>query len=190
MTSVYVLGLDPGFASIGYTVYKLGTPDEVVRMGLIRTEKSSAKRNVRASEDNLERARTIAEELQALLKEFDIRLICAETMSFPRNSSAAAKMAMCWGVMAALSLQHSIPVAQATPQEVKKAVTGQKDASKEDVQAALKKRWALEALVEEIPPSKQEHPFDALAVVIACSGSEVFRFARKMVVASCEASTA
>ena len=72
---------------------KLGEKLQPMKMGVIRTEKSSAKRQVRASEDNLDRAKEIAEEIQKLVKDYNIQLICAETMSYPRNSSAAAKMA-------------------------------------------------------------------------------------------------
>ena len=195
MSPVYVLGIDPGFASVGYVVVNIASENLTpVKMGLIETVKSANKRNVRASEDNLERAKEIADALQKLIKDYNIRLICAETMSYPRNSGAAAKMAMCWGVIAALAHQHSIPVTQASPQEVKKAVCGKKDASKEEVQAAVAARFPVVAAHDKdgdgilnVAKSKQEHPYDALAVVVACSTSEVFLFARRM--AKCEAST-
>lgn len=186
--SLYVLGLDPGFASIGYAVVELASM-QPVQAGVIRTKKSDAKRNVRASEDNLERAKEIAEEIQGLLKQYDIKLVCAETMSYPRNSAAAAKMAMCWGVLAGISQQHGLPVAQATPQEVKKAVCQKRDASKEDVQKAVTKLFpSIGGLLDDTPRSMWEHPHDALAAVVACASSEVFLLARKMA-GPCEAST-
>lgn len=179
--TTYVLGIDPGFASIGYAVVRLGQTLDVVRAGVIRTQKSSAKRNVRASEDNLERAKEIAEEIQGLLRDFDVKLVCAETMSYPRNSAAAAKMAMCWGVIAAVAHQHGLPVAQATPQEVKKSVTGKKDASKEDVQKAVVALFPpIVGLLDDTPRSLWEHPYDALAAINACASSEVFLLARRM----------
>ena len=198
MTEFFVLGIDPGFASIGWSVIRMDASGEsLVELGVIRTEKSTAKRNVRASEDNLERAKEIAQELRALIDKYRVQLICAETMSYPRNSSAAAKMAMCWGVLAALAGQYNIPIAQATPQEVKKAVTGKKDASKEEVQEAVRALFTSlqggEAkhggpyVLRAVPRSLWEHPYDATAAVIACRESEVFLLARRMV--SCAAST-
>jgi crossover junction endodeoxyribonuclease RuvC len=198
VSDFHVLGIDPGFASIGWSVVRVDAAGEhLVALGVIRTEKSSAKRNVRASEDNLERAKEIALEIQDLIGKYRIQLVCAETMSYPRNSSAAAKMAMCWGVMAALAQQHKIPIAQATPQEVKKAVTGRKDASKEDVQEAVRGLFpALQGreakhggpyILRAVPRSLWEHPYDATAAVVACRESEVFLLARRM--ASCAGST-
>lgn len=185
---MYVLGLDPGFASIGFAVVRLGQTLEVVKVGVIRTKKSDAKRNVRASEDNLERAKEIAEAIQELLREYDFKLVCAETMSYPRNSAAAAKMAMCWGVLAAVSQQHGLPVAQATPQEVKKAVCNKRDASKEDVQKAVTTLFpSIGGLLDDTPRSMWEHPHDALAAVVACASSEVFLLARRMAVGSSNA---
>lgn len=191
----YVLGIDPGFASIGYAIVAIGPDadrDCPVKMGLIKTSKSSAKRNVRASEDNLDRAKEIAAELQKLLTLYPATLICAETMSYPRNAAAAAKMAMCWGVLAAIAQQKHLPLTQASPQEVKKAVCGKKDASKTDVQQALGALFPAQLtgsghLCSKVPPSAQEHPYDALAAVIACRDSEVFLLARRM--AACEVST-
>jgi crossover junction endodeoxyribonuclease RuvC len=198
MADFHVLGIDPGFASIGWSVVRIdATGEHLVDLGVIRTEKSAAKRNVRASEDNLERAKEIAQEIQDLIGKYRIQLVCAETMSYPRNSSAAAKMAMCWGVMAAIAQQHKIPIAQATPQEVKKAVTGRKDASKEEVQEAVRGLFpALQGgeakhggpyILRAVPRSLWEHPYDATAAVVACRESEVFLLARRM--ASCADST-
>lgn len=194
----HVLGIDPGFASVGWAVFRVGASSELpVALGVIRTEKSSAKRNVRASEDNLERAKEIAAELRKLISTYEVKLICAETMSYPRNAAAAAKMAMCWGVLAATALQYDIPITQATPQEVKKAVTGKKDASKEEVQEAVKRLYPPLAenvtksggpyILREVPRSLWEHPYDATAAMVACRESEVFLLARRM--ASCVEST-
>lgn len=191
-SEVYVLGIDPGFANIGCAVLRLTPTSEVpVLMEVIRTSKSAAKRNVRASEDNLDRAKEITAELLRLIAAYDIRLICAETMSFPRSSSSAAKMAMCWGVLAAVAHAHSIPVVQASPQEIKKVLCRKKDASKEEVQAALRERYPcmLEAgnadvktsILKDVPRSLWEHPYDAAAAVVACRESEIFLLARRMV---------
>jgi len=187
---LYVLGIDPGFASIGLAVVAIGPnpqDDRPVKLALLRTQKSSAKRQVRASDDNLERAKEIAVWLQAMVVRYDIKLICAETMSFPRSASVAAKMAMCWGVIAAISTRGKIPVTQASPQEIKKMLCQNKSASKEDVQASLNLLFRSDLVgpkslvaVERIPRSQIEHPYDALAAVVACRESEVVLLLRRM----------
>lgn len=194
---VFVLGLDPGFASIGICVVAVGPnpqDDRPVKMDVFRTSKSNAKRKVLASEDNFSRAKEIAVWLQALITRYNIQLICAETMSFPRSSSVAAKMAMCWGVIASISAREKIPVTQASPQEIKKLLCQNKAASKEDVQASLNLLFRTDLVGPQslpvksaIPGSQLEHPYDALAAVVACRESEVVLLLRRMV--ECVAST-
>lgn len=181
-----VLGLDPGFASIGYALVLLGPSGErPVRMGVFETEKSSKKRAVLAADDNVRRAREISVFLHDILTKGPhgpVRAICAETMSFPRSSSVAAKMAMCWGVVSSLSAMLDIPVLQVTPMGIKLAVTGKKTSSKEEVQAAVQARFGdeIRALCATLPNSKLEHPYDAFGAVLACRESEVFRLLRQL----------
>ena len=184
--SIFVLGIDPGFASSGYAVVGLLPEKEVVcLMGVIRTEKSDAKRAVLASDDNLRRARSIYNELERLCGVCGVvRVICAESMSFPRNASAAAKVAMCWGLIAALSQARGIPIVQVTPKQLKKALCQDGSASKEQVQEALRMRYNPQVLddhLARVPRGQEEHPYDALAAVVACLDSDPIRMARKMV---------
>lgn len=183
-----VLGVDPGFANIGYAVVVLHPDGTEVptHMGVFRTDKSNAKQKVFASDDNLRRAREIYRFLRDLLRDGPhgpVRAICAETMSYPRNSATAAKMSMCWGVLAGLSEEFDIPVLQATPQGLKKNVAGKKTASKTGIQRALYKLYGKDVLKElcsGTPASCLEHPYDALGAVVACRDSEVLRLARRM----------
>lgn len=191
MKPIRVLGIDPGFSSVGYAVIEVYRDTErVVEAGLIATSKSDAKRKVRASEDNLERSKEIFAALDGLAERWGVTAVCAETMSFPRSSSVAAKMAMCWGVLASIVQKRGLPLTQASPQEVKKASCGKKDASKEDIQASIGTRYPeMQNCVKGVAPSKREHPYDAAATVVACLGSEVLLLARK-VAPSCVESTA
>ena len=182
-----VLGIDPGFANIGYSVVLLGGDGETtpVSMGVFTTEKSSAKKNVTDSDDNVRRARDIWVFLRDLLTKGPhgpIRAMCAERMSFPRNSSVAAKIAMCWGVVAALSAEYDIPLLQTSPQDLKLKVVGNKTAKKPEVMKALELRFGapLKKLCANVNGERLEHPYDALGTVVACLDSEVLRVLRRM----------
>jgi Holliday junction resolvasome RuvABC endonuclease subunit len=151
-----------------------GAGDRLISLGVLRTEKSSKKQNVLAAADNFRRAREIGRALARILLENNVDAICAEAMSFPRSSSVAAKMAMCWGVLAQLCEALCLPLVQASPKDIKRAVTGSAAASKDDVQAALSSRFPdAVGLVGSIPRSFHEHAFDAVGAVVACRGSEV-----------------
>ena len=181
-----LMGIDPGFASMGFALVELdggiygSTPISVVSMGVIRTEKSDKKQNVLASNDNFRRARELSRELRKIPRP---DVICAESMSYPRNSSAAAKVSMAWGIIADYCEASGTPMLMATPKELKRAVCGNAGASKEEVQAALKTRYGstLEDLLHKagIPAGQWEHPFDALAAVTACLESETLRLLRR-----------
>lgn len=177
-----VLSLDPGFASVGYSIVELLSQGErVVAFGVIRTQKSVKKRHVLACEDNFARAREIALRLRSLAVTHDVRAICAEAMSFPRQASVAAKMAMCWGILADLTADRNLPLVQPTPQHVKKALCGKASASKIEVEAAVRARYCGLDLTG-IPSGQQEHVFDSLAAVVASLDSEVLRALRQAVI--------
>lgn len=184
-----LLGLDPALAKLGYALVEFPTGDPsisnpvVLKMGVVTTEKSDKKRNVLAAEDVVRRVRELGRGLTAELGDRfgGARVVCAEAMSFPRNASAAAKVAMAWGlVVGYMDWFGGLPLCQASPQEVKRAVCCRRDASKEAVEAAMRNRFVdqdLVALMPRVRPSDREHAYDALAVVmtVAGSGSDVVR---------------
>lgn len=174
-----VLGVDPGFASLGLAAVELlPVGDRVLRCWVVRTEQSSKKRTVRASEDNVRRAQELALALEQAVEAFRPCAIAAETMSWPRNAGAAAKVALGWGVLCAVAHRHCLPLLQASPQDVKRAVCGSKTASKDEVIAAVELRWPDVCL----PPQKtlQEHAADACAVVVACLDAPALQMARRL----------
>lgn len=179
-----VLGIDPGFSSLGYALVDLKGTDEVVVEGLgcIRTEKSSKKGKVLASDDNTRRARELFRALLPLME--GVVAICTESQSWPRNASSSAKVGMGWGVIAALSELMDVPILMASPQGLKRAVCGKATASKEEVQEAVDKRFGRDfgsELVDNgLAKTYHEHPYDALGAVLACLDDEVLRIARRL----------
>ncbi len=205
MSSAQILGIDPGFASLGYAVLNLdATGPTVATLGVLRTAKTDKKHRVLAADDNVRRCRELALPLAQLMLSgavgyvappagvagfvermrttSTLSLVCAEKMSFPRNASAAAKMAMSWGMIVAYLHHHGLPLIQASPQDVKRRVTGSSSASKEEVQKALIKRFGrgLLRMLKGIPEGQHEHAFDALAAAVACLDSEEGRIVQTL----------
>lgn len=173
-----VLGVDPGFAALGLAAVDVSPDGEhLVDCWVVTTEPSTRKQAVRDSEDNARRAREITRALQTALDVHRPTVVAAETMSWPRNASSAAKVALAWGALCALLERGGLPLVQASPQDVKRAVCGVKNASKDDVALAVEARFP-----EVTWPTKatlQEHAADAIAVVVACLDSELVRLARR-----------
>jgi crossover junction endodeoxyribonuclease RuvC len=191
--SVKALGFDPGFASLGWAAVEvLPESVRVIDMGVIETEPSPKKRRQLQADDNVRRAREIDASLVKLFAEHRPGVVCAESMSFPRNSAAAAKMAMAWGVI--VSRTGSLPLLQASPQEIKMSVCGAKSASKDDVESVLRARFNRPAFSEpettypstlevrtisKMNPLISDHAWDALGAVVACLGSDLIRGLRR-----------
>jgi len=183
-----ILGLDPGFSSLGYAM-TTWEDDRLrpLKIGVIHTKKANKKTHVLACEDNFERSRELAVALRRLISGQRIIAVCAEAMSFPRQASVAAKVAMCWGVLADITVTESLALVQPTPQRVKKALCGKITASKEEVQDAVvaygwtpEDRAALIAQIAALNKGDREHAVDALAVIITSADGEVLRLARKL----------
>jgi Holliday junction resolvasome RuvABC endonuclease subunit len=151
-------------------------------MGCIETKKDP--RKVLVSVDNVRRAQAITRQLRGIIWELTsddepVRLVDAiaiEAMSFPRNSSSAAKMSLCWGVISAVSHLWQMPMIQVSPQDIKEAVTGSRKASKALMETTLGERYPeVSKLLEDTPASRREHPYDALGAIVASLGSEVMK---------------
>jgi len=180
---VFILGVDPGFASFGYSmVHLLPSIEEVMLTDVIRTQKSPKKLNVKAADDNFRRSQAIAAVLHEVVKKWQPVAIAAEAMSFPRNASAAAKVAMAWGILSDICYVYQLPMVQATPQEIKKALCDNKSATKSDIQRALEDRYPNQFLrfTQTVPAGQWEHGFDAAGAVVTCLDSDVVRMARGM----------
>lgn len=165
-------------------------------MGVLETSKSPKKTHVYASEDNIRRARELTDGLFEILGPHipDLKLLCAESMSFPMfvskktgqhnvMASAATQMGISWGVIICLAEQWHVPLIQASPQRVKEAICGSQKATKDMVQAALDRHFGCllgeqVLLPKGICKGKFEHPYDALATIIALQDSDVFRAVR------------
>ncbi len=182
-----VLGLDLGLANCGWALWRLVARDAVlVDLGLWSTEKSDKRREVLASHDEMRRARELANQMDRLLNEWrdvgqPVRAVAVEAKSLPRNASSASKIGMAWGVFAAEVERRGLPVVQASPQEVRKALGLAKSASKLDVQACVFAHTAgAQAMLaaKKIVKGDWEHPVDASAAVLACQDSEILRAVR------------
>lgn len=174
-----VLGIDTGFSTMGISLLELsGHSDKVLGVKTLTTKKSDKKRNVRASDDNMRRARELAVELRTRIEKYDLKAICMEAQSWPRNSSSSAKIGISWGVVAALAEAHGLPVLQATPQAIKMALVGKSSASKDEIISAIKKRYP--EIVWPTAKGKHEHIADATGAVVACMDSDIIRMVRQV----------
>jgi Holliday junction resolvasome RuvABC endonuclease subunit len=153
---------------------------------VVRTKGTPKKlRTMYLADDNFRRVREIVREIDLTVVRYPPTAIAAESFAWVRDASSAAKTAMTWGVLASLCERSGVPLATLGSQDVKRALCGARDASKEAVAEAAKLRldWgaslnAVHAFEHETPASHREHGWDALAVaIVSLQESEVIRAA-------------
>lgn len=175
-----VLGIDPGLANFGWAILDVAT-QRVESMGVTRTKHRAGKKgDVSAASDLHARGKIIASALAGLP---EVAMICAESISFPRHASSAAKLARAWGVVDAISDMRAVPLVQASPKEIKLAVTGAASASKDAVIASIREHHesvAMTAFCRTHPKGVHEHAFDAIGAAIACWDSPAMLLLRRL----------
>ena len=124
---VIVLGIDPGTAALGYGIV------ETTRGRLARGRLRLPRRRRRTP-----RCRSGCSAIHALLDELielhRPRVMAVERLFFSRNAQTAFGVGQARGVVLLAAAQPGVPVREATPNEVKIAVTGYGAADKEQVQ--------------------------------------------------------
>lgn len=176
-----ILGVDPGFAACGVAILEYHPQTQplplVTQVAVLRTEKSGKKRQILASDDNVERARLLVRLMLPYLDAVDV--IAAESMSFARHASASHKVGITWGVIAALAETKGMAIVQASPQDVKKKISGERTASKGDVQLAVAGSASFTvgatATLRDMGLGIREHAYDAIASGLAVLDGDVVR---------------
>lgn len=147
-----LLACDPGFNNYGCSILdQYGT---VIDAGTIQTSKAK-KKLLRTSDDDVQRITYITERLSDIINHYDIKGVLAELPpSGGQNSAAVKGLAMAVALSTALFTACNLPVEWATPEEVKRAMTGKKNASKEDMMLAACKLHAWDITEKPIYSKK------------------------------------
>ena len=153
-----ILGIDPGLQVCGYACLETGAEREkLVEAGIIRTDSGSA------IEEKLNR---IAADTESLLNSFSPSIVAVEELyahySHPRT---AILMGHARGVILQKCAQAGIEVKSFSATRIKKSITGNGRASKEQIQRTIQTILSLPALPEPADVA------DAIAAAVCCANS-------------------
>ena len=155
-----ILGIDPGYAIVGYGVIRFEKNRfQVMDYGAITTP---------AKTDFPYRLRTIYEDLCFLFEKYTPDALSIEKLFFNTNQKTAIDVAQARGVILLAAKLHEVPIFEYTPLQVKQSVVGYGRAEKKQVQEMTKQLLCLSAV------PKPDDTADALAMAIChahCSGS-------------------
>ncbi len=153
-----VLGIDPGTAALGYgVVERTGSRLRAVDFGCITTS---------ADQSLPERLLIIHEAITEVIATHQPDIMGVERLFFSRNAQTAFGVGQARGVVLLAAAQAGVAVREATPNEIKLAVTGYGAADKEQVGRMVSVILGLDAV-----PTPDDTA-DALACAIATANSE------------------
>lgn len=149
-----IMGIDPGTNVMGYGVLGIiGKKAQVIVMGVIQLNRF---------ETHYLRLGRIYERVSGLVQQYLPDELAIEAPFFGKNVQSMLKLGRAQGVAMAAALARDIPITEYPPLNVKKAVTGNGQASKEQVANMLKH---LLSIPEEKMPDALDAT-DALAVAL------------------------
>ena len=152
-----VLGIDPGSRHTGYGVVALdGAKQAVVEYGVLHLD---------ATDDHELRLKQIYDRLSVVIDRAPPDECAIEMPIYGRNPQSMLKLGRAQAAAMLAVLNRQIPVTQYTPKEVKKSVTGNGNAAKEQVWHMVR---ALLSITDADPKLGLDAS-DALAVAL-CHG--------------------
>ncbi|MBQ8781607.1 MAG: crossover junction endodeoxyribonuclease RuvC [Oscillospiraceae bacterium] len=150
-----ILGIDPGYAIIGFGVLEYdGYKFTPVHFGAITTE---------AKTDFNVRLKTIYDDMNTVLTAFKPDVMAIEKLFFNTNQKTGIDVAQARGVILLSAINENIPVYEYTPLQVKQSVVGYGRAEKPQVMDMTKRILGLASV------PKPDDTADALAIAI-CHG--------------------
>ena len=156
MTSELILGIDPGTAVTGYGVVAKegGGAVSLVECGVVRTS---------PSEPLAVRIREIYEEVTALITRHEPSVVVVEDIFQGKNVQSALKLGHARGAILLAAALGDIPIAEYSPREIKKAVVGNGNATKDQVGFMVQQQLRL-----KMPPSPHDAADGVAAALCHC----------------------
>jgi len=124
-----LIGVDPGTNILGYAILKVkGKHLSVPEMGVV---------HMAHLETHQEKLKKIFERLSSIIKNHSPREMAVEAPFFGKNPQSMLKLGRAQGVAIAAAVTNGLEVTEYAPKKIKVSVTGNGNASKEQVAAML-----------------------------------------------------
>ncbi len=129
ITDRIILGIDPGTVVMGYGLIHIqNTKVSLIALGVIKLDKY---------EDHALRLQKIFERVINLIEEYKPDELAIEAPFFGKNVQSMLKLGRAQGVAIAAALSKQMPFVEYSPKKIKMSITGNGNASKEQVAAML-----------------------------------------------------
>lgn len=126
-----ILGIDPGTIMMGYGVIQTKNHKiTLVEMGVLKPGKVK---------DNYKKLQLIFNTVSGLITKYQPHVFAIEAPFFGKNVQSMLKLGRAQGVAIAAAMRHGLEVTEYSPKKIKQSVTGNGNASKEQVMKMLQK---------------------------------------------------
>ncbi len=156
MSTELILGIDPGTAVTGYGVVAKegGGAVSLVECGVVRTS---------SGEVLAVRIREIYDAVTVLITRHAPSIVVVEAVFQGKNVQSALKLGHARGAILLAAALGEIPIAEYSPREIKKAVVGNGNATKDQVGFMVQQQLRLKA-----PPSPADAADGVAAALCHC----------------------
>lgn len=147
-----ILGLDPGTNIMGYGIISIkGSTIHLLQYGVIHLSKYTGHEL---------KLKKIFDRVSGLLEEYKPDEVALEAPFFGKNVQSMLKLGRAQGVAMSAALSRQIPIVEYAPRKIKQSVTGNGNASKEQVARMLMTLLSIRELPKLLDAT------DALAVAV------------------------
>jgi crossover junction endodeoxyribonuclease RuvC len=145
-----ILGIDPGTTILGFALLDASTSQgALLDIGVFRLSKVK---------EHSEKLKAIFEKTLELIELHQPQILAIEAPFYGKNPQSMLKLGRAQGVVIAAAMYKGLEVFEYSPRKIKQSITGNGNASKEQVAAMLQNM----NLIEE-----NKHPFDATDALAA-----------------------
>ncbi|MDR1919884.1 MAG: crossover junction endodeoxyribonuclease RuvC [Tannerellaceae bacterium] len=126
-----ILGIDPGTIVMGYGIIRIvGNKPKVETLGVLQLDKY---------ESHYDRLSKIFERVSGLIDEYHPQELAIEAPFFGKNVQSMLKLGRAQGAAISAALNKKLPIFEYAPLKIKMSITGNGNASKEQVAGMLQR---------------------------------------------------
>lgn len=154
-----ILGIDPGTAVMGYGLVKESGPKiELVSLGIVKMDNL---------DDHMLKLQRIFEKTVALIDNYHPDCLAIEAPFYGKNIQVMLKLGRAQGVAMAAALSRNVEITEYAPRKIKQSITGNGNATKEQVAAMLQNLLSFKETPEFLDAT------DGLAVAVCHSFQKI-----------------
>jgi crossover junction endodeoxyribonuclease RuvC len=137
-----ILGIDPGTTIMGYgLVEKEAKEPELIYMGVIELSKI---------EDHYDRLQKIFKRILQIIDYYQPDEVALEAPFYGKNVQSMLKLGRAQGIAMGAALYRNLPIFEYAPRKIKQAITGNGNASKEQVAGMLQRMFSIDRLPKNL----------------------------------------